>query len=263
MANLKKTPAKKPRKKLRKPGSGQPKKQQPANLPPPIEFPAAQSEAVQPEKPSLLSGLGNLFSPQPADPSSTASLPSLTSSPAEPLSQESERLLSAVPDVIGDNLGAGEPAAEPGDNADDPIAALMAQVAFEEQDIQDTLAEFFDWLSVRFKSDHWKLTDRQARMLGRPSAQLLNSMWARLQNYLPEILAKWCVETPGATAFILACGLVVTPKVMEQVRISRERAKLSRQTIQGRQPGAPKAPGAPAGWKPMVVGRKEAADVDL
>jgi hypothetical protein len=148
---------------------------------------------------------------------------SVGSSP-EQLSQESERLLQGVPDVIGEDVAGSSGDAAPGDVQDqDPIAALMAQVAFEPQDVQDVLAECFDWLSERFESEHWRLTDRQARMLGRPTAQLLNSLWARLGNYLPDILSRWCEETPGAMAFLMAAGMVVAPKVMQQVSISRER----------------------------------------
>jgi hypothetical protein len=129
-----------------------------------------------------------------------------------------------MPKTIGESPEEGAIPAAAG-QVEDPIAALMAQVAFEEEDVKDTLAEFFDWMSERFKSDHWKLTDRQSRILGRPSAQLLNSIWAKLQDYLPDILARWCETTPGATAFILACGIVVLPKAKKQFTISRERRK--------------------------------------
>ena len=137
----------------------------------------------------------------------------------------SARILASVPDVIGDDPAAAGGPVQAASETDDAIAQLMAHVAFEPQDVQDVIAETFDWLSERFKSDHWKLTDRQARMLGRPSAQLLNSMWAKLSAYIPDILSRWCEETPGATAFLLACGMVVVPKVMQQVSISRERSK--------------------------------------
>jgi hypothetical protein len=114
----------------------------------------------------------------------------------------------------------------------------MAQVAFEPQDVQDVLCEFFDWCAERFQSEHWSLTERQARMLGRPTAQLLNSLWVKLQGVLPDILARWCETTPGATAFILAAGIVVVPKVTTQIGISRERAKLEKQKsmVKGPQP---------------------------
>lgn len=138
------------------------------------------------------------------------------------MSPEAERILSGIPEHIGGDVEHGSPAAN-GDETGDAIASLMAQVAFEPQDVQDTLAELFEWLAERFESDHWKLTDRQLRMMGRPSAQLLNSIWVKLQNYIPDILARWCEDTPGATAFILACGIVVVPKVAKQIVISRER----------------------------------------
>jgi len=174
----------------------------------------------------LLEGIGNLFQiPQKkAEPVQPSPAPSSGSSTSEPLSAEAERILRAVPDVIGEDPAGDDPRL--GATIDeDPVAALMAQVAFEPQDVQDVIAETFDWLAERFASDHWRLTDRQARMLGRPSAQLLNSLWTKLSNYLPEILSRWCESTPGATAFLLAAGMVITPKVMQQVSISRERAR--------------------------------------
>jgi hypothetical protein len=202
-----------------------------ANLPEPINVAAARVEKRQPEKSGLLSDLSSLFDPDSLGSQSQSEADSSISSKAtssDPLPAESERLLTHVPDKIGGEADdPGGPADCPGNNlpVDDPIVALMAQVAFETQDVQDVIAEFFDWMAERFESDHWKLTDRQARMLGKPATQLMNSMWLRLQNYLPEILSRWCEETPGATAFILACGIVIAPKVSQQVKISRERAK--------------------------------------
>jgi hypothetical protein len=137
-------------------------------------------------------------------------------------------LLAGIPETIGEADDPGGPADVP---QDDPIAALMAQVAFEPQDVQDALGEFFDWMAERFESDHWKLTERQARMLGRPAAQMANALWVKLQAYIPDILSRWCEETPGATAFILACGIIVVPKVTQQVRISRERAQKARPLV--------------------------------
>jgi hypothetical protein len=206
-----------------------PRQPQPAaNLPEPIDVAAArvqQSEPTPEKKGGLLDDLGSLFSG--ADNPGASPLPSPVSSTGfstEPLSPESERLLSSLPSSIGGEPDdSGVPADVP---TQDPIAALMAQVAFEPQDVQDVIEELFDWLSVRLESDHWKLTERQSRMLGRPAAQLLNSMWLKLQNYIPDILSKWCEDTPGATAFILACGIVVAPKIARQVAIRKERASM-------------------------------------
>jgi hypothetical protein len=234
------------------------KKRQPkpaANLPEPIDVAAARVQQNPPPKQDggLLAEIGSLFTG--ADNPGVMAPPSAASSAASSISTdslppESERLLSSVPDFIG-----GE-ADDPGGPADvpdqDPVAALMAQVAFEPQDVQDVIAEFFDWLAERFDSDHWKLNERQARMLGRPAAQLANSMWLKLQNYLPDILSKWCEETPGATAFILACGIVVFPKVQKQVAISRERAKAERPQLVKEPPKPVQPVSAPAQEKPRV-----------
>jgi hypothetical protein len=203
---------------------------------------------VQPSQPAesggLLSGLNNLFKPQsqaePEAPQAAPSKPSLESSAFEPLSAESERILASVPETIG-----GGEADDPGGPADvpnqDPIAALMAQVAFDPQDVQDTLAEMFDWMAERFQSDHWRLTERQARMGGRPAAMMLNAIWTKLQSYIPDMLSKWCEATPGATAFFLWAGIVVGPKAMKQFSLSRERSK-AKPRVPAPQPAAPAQP---------------------
>lgn len=198
----------------RNPQSAQP-------LPAPVEVQSAQPESPEPS-PNLF-GLGNLF----GSPQSLASAPALASPESSTANYgegaPDEQLLSRVPEVIGD-----DPATEgarPGvPEALDPVAGLMAMVAFEEQDVRETLAEFFDWMAERFKSDHWKLNERQARMLGKPGTLLANALWAKLQAYLPEVLGKWCETTPGALAFLTACGIVIGPKVMQQMQISKRRA---------------------------------------
>ena len=151
-----------------------------------------------------------------------------TFSTTEPLAAESERILDSVPAHIGGEADDPGGPADTGAHGDDPIAALMSQVTFEPPDVQDQLEEFFGWLAERFESDHWKLTDRQARMLGRPTAQLLDSVWAKLCGILPDVIARWCASTPGATAFLLAAGLVVVPKVAKQITISRSRVSPER-----------------------------------
>jgi len=122
--------------------------------------------------------------------------------------------------VIGDE--GGELAGDEPEIGAGEISALLDSIAFEEQDVKDTLEELFEWLSEYFGSDHWKLTPRQVRMLGRPSAQLLNSVWAKLKTRIPDILAAWCETTPGATAFLMAFGLVVVPKGLKQWKLSRD-----------------------------------------
>lgn len=136
------------------------------------------------------------------------------------LSGEQQQQLNAVPDVIGDT----QPAAAGVPNAGaSSMLSVLDNVAFSEQDVTDALTEFFSYLSGRFDSEHWLLTERQQRMLGGPTAQLVNGVWAKLRTKLPDILARWAESTPGATAFMMAFGIVVVPKVMAQVKLSREK----------------------------------------
>ena len=132
----------------------------------------------------------------------------------------------------------------------------MAQVAFEEQDVKDVLCEFFDWLAVKFENDNWKLTDRQSRMLGKPTALLANSMWVKLQSLVPDIIARWCETTPGAMAFLSACGLIVVPKVFNQIKVSRERkAQKQRVREMPSRAAAPARPDFSHGVPSMAGGR--------
>jgi hypothetical protein len=237
------------------------KKRQPkapvANLPEPIDIAAARPAPEPKTEGNLLSGLGSLFQPQPSSTESGILLngsPVDSSHPEDPLPPESERILAGVPETIGDDQGDAAPGPVEVPDAD-PIAALMAQVAFEPQDVQDVIEEFFDWMAERFQSDHWKLTERQSRMLGRPAAQLANSLWQKMQSYVPDILSKWCEETPGAMAFIVACGIVVVPKVSTQLALSRERAKAQAPNVPKPQPISAAVPNVPksvprVNWQP-------------
>lgn len=173
----------------------------------------------------------------PAASSTESTLSSTASYSNEPhrLSPEAEELLRGVPQFIGEAVDEQvEPGASSADvqHIDDPMAALMAQVAFEEQEVKDYLCEFFDRLSDRFDSDHWMLTDRQANLLAKPSAMMANALWAKLMAIMPDILGRWCESTPGASAFLLAVGIVVVPKVTVQVKLSRERKAGAKTMVQ-------------------------------
>jgi hypothetical protein len=195
------------------------------------ELPAPLESAPSPESapaPNLLDGVRNLFqvpNPSTVAANSISSHGSGASLAEGAVSPENLRLLASVPESIGgtvqDEAGA---AAAPGAEAD-PIASLMAQVVFEPQDVQDVLTEFFDWLALRAKSDHWQLSERQGRMLARPLATVLDSLWARLQVLLPDVLGRWCESTPGAMALLMAAGLVIGPKVAKQAAMVRARKK--------------------------------------
>ncbi len=215
----------------------QPRKSQSKPLPPPVELESEARKEPEPQKQNgFLESVGSLFVSQPKEspgPSVHSSPPqtenenhsSKSSGSGSALPADTERKLDAVPDVIGDDpIAAQEGSASL--SADD-FSSLLDAIAFEEQDVRDVLEETFEWLSERFESDHWKLTDRQARMLCRPTAQLLNSIWVKLRDRLPEVLARWCESTPGAAAFLTAFGIVVVPKAMKQVTLSRAKKKIA------------------------------------
>lgn len=157
-----------------------------------------------------------------------------------------------MPDVIGapagDAAAAGD-APEAELTADD-VRELMDSVTFEQQDVQDLLAEFFDWLADKFQSDHWRLTERQMRILGKPTFRLVNVLWQKLEEKLPDVLVAWCAGTPGASAFLLACGIVVGPKIKKQMSLSSARKK--QPAADGQMPSPRKSPTpAPPGAGPV------------
>jgi hypothetical protein len=203
---------------------------QPKNLLPPAEVGQQKSQAEEQRKEGgFLGSLGNLFSgespsqpgPTPLPQKESESRSSTGSSTSERLPDDIERKLEAVPDRIS---GDGEQTeqAPAGQIEKDDFSALLEMVAFEEQDVRDLLEEAFEWMADKFGSDHWKLSERQSRMLGRPTVMLMNSIWLKLRERLPDVLTRWCESTPGAAAFITACGIVVVPKVMKQVSLSRQ-----------------------------------------
>ena len=201
-------------------------------LPPPVDVPV-EASANSPSsaehagaESGLLETLGGMFSsssPQPTTQKPSASVDHggpISSNGNETLTAEQIAQLDALSSPIGDVPG--DPAAAGvGDPAAAGMLAVLDNVAFTTEDVTDALTEFFAFLGERFGSDHWQLSERQGRMLGGPSAQLANAMWAKLREKLPDILTNWCETTPGATAFLMAFGIVVVPKVMKQVKLSR------------------------------------------
>jgi hypothetical protein len=120
------------------------------------------------------------------------------------------------------------------------------------------LEELFEYLAERFDSDHWKLTERQGRMLGKPAAILANSLWQKLCVYLPDILGNWVRNTPGAAAFLMTAGIVIGPKVMQQARLNRERKAIPVQieTTETKKPVASQPqPAIESGGIPVAEGK--------
>lgn len=207
-------------------------------LPPPVEINAAQPAASDGGLFGLRSILGN-GSPQNVEAFSAHSAASSTTEPApgEPLPAESERLVEDIPTAVGETGGAvgrqptgvsGIPAAE------SPIdsAFLQGLISFDAEDVRGVLEEGFDFLAERFDSEHWKLTERQSRMLGRPTTELLTSIWTKLSLLLPDQLAQWCTAMPGLAGFVLTSSIVVGPKIAQQLAVSRQRRAAPKRVIQ-------------------------------
>ena len=216
-------PAKKQRSQAKRQSSPKPspkRNPKPSPLPDAIDVPQPQGQQPEPQS-SLLSHVQNLFQrprePIPSQPDSFEN-----SSTSERLSEESERILDSIPARIG---GEADDPGGPADNGDggdqDPISALMREVAFDREDVEAVLIELFDSLAERFESDHWRLKDRQVKILGKPTTQLLCSVWAKLCAIMPDVVARWCENTPGAMAFLIAAGIVVVPKARKQMALNR------------------------------------------
>jgi len=184
--------------------------------------------------------------------------------PGQPLNAESERILRGIPESISDAPAESDApdalpisSAQPGAEA---IAGLMPEIVFDAEEVQAVLEEAFDWLAQKFDSAHWKLTDRQSRMLGRPTAQLLGSLYAKIGTFLPGVLARWCESTPGAMGFLLASGIVIGPKIATQFQVSRARRQKEAQRVGPRAvPAQPiQRPMGPVGRSPV----RPAAPID-
>jgi hypothetical protein len=147
------------------------------------------------------------------------------------LSADNERIRARVPPIITDipaeeeaaDRDPGEPEIIAEDEAE--LRELMSSFAFEEEDVKEELAELCDWISEIAQSDHWKLSERQKRMLGKPITLLLNSLWVKLADFIPRFFAAWCDRTPGLMASTMACSFVFGPKLWKQIQIQRSRRR--------------------------------------
>lgn len=168
--------------------------------------------------------------------------------PGEPLSAEAESLLAGVPANLGSESADPEPGTIGADVIDpEEIAGLIPEIDFDEGEVREVLEEGFEWMAGFFQSEHWKLTDRQAKMLARPTAQLASTLYGRLAAFLPGFLARWCEETPGAAGVILVGAWVIGPKIAKQVVVSRSRKTLPRAERQAPQPIRPASAVGPVG----------------
>ena len=174
-----------------------------------------------------LSSLVKNLSPQ-AEPEKPAEAESSASSSADSTSTSlpaplDTAALNSVPAVVSDPQAGAEVGEGETISAGEIREMLDDLGDFLEPDVKDVLEEAFDFLAEHFKSDHWKLSERQQRMLARPITRLLNHFWAKLKERIPESLANLAETTPGVAGLIIAVPVVIAPKVVKQVKLSRER----------------------------------------
>jgi hypothetical protein len=177
---------------------------------------AAAVPAPEPEKKTIL---GSLFSSEAAVESSAPSNPPST------ISSEQQAELNAVPDSIGgtnaDKADAAGHALGSGDLGE--MVEFLQSMGIDEDDMQEWLTEGCDFLSEKFKSDHWKLSDRQGRMLAKPYTAVANRLWVKILDWLPGFLGDLAKSSPEAAAMVISTAIVFGPKVAKQVVISRTR----------------------------------------
>jgi hypothetical protein len=137
-----------------------------------------------------------------------------------------ERLDNFPDEISAESATRIDGKAEEGVKSED-IAALSeeAQSLIEEAGVSEIVAEMFDILAEHFGSDHWRLGPRQVRMLGAPLTALLRHVWKKLAEKIPDVLARWCEETPGATMLVVSLGLVVVPRVVQQGKLNKQRGR--------------------------------------
>jgi hypothetical protein len=248
--DLELTPAQHAEKRKKKSAKKRKKAGRPNAKPLPAPVPVAAVEVQS--RPGNQMNLDGIFpqsgagSELPSDPSLNLSEPK----PGEELSPEAEALLSEIDDGGGDAQAApGAPA-----SADSAVlGAMLPDIAFEEEDVRAVLEESFAWLAEKFDSGHWNLTERQSRMLGKPTAELLSGLYMRVREFLPDILLHWCDATPGLMGVLIAGTIVVVPKVKTQVSLSmQKRHQPKRVTAMPARP-SPAQPG-PISSQPVHVG---------
>ena len=203
----------------------------------PAPVPVAGTEAAS--RPPQMN-LEGIFPPNGAG-SSAASDPSsnLTEPrPGEDLPPESEALLGEI--VDGDEPEEIDPAAS---SEASVLSGMMPDIAFDEEDVRAVLEESFAWLADKFDSGHWNLTERQSRMLGKPTAELLSGLYMRLREFLPDILLAWCDATPGLMGVLIAGSIVVVPKVKTQVALSMQKKRQPKRVTEMRPRTSPAVPG--------------------
>lgn len=244
------TSKKKPARK-RKPRSKTSRKRKPAAsnpLPAPVE-PNGQQESAQPESGGGLFGFlkSNPQSnpnPLPADFSGASSSGS-NANYSEPLSAEAERLLSAIPDVIGETHEG--PDLPPGASVEGSpnVGALLGPEVVSAEMLASILKGAFGWVADWRKRDVYRLDEDRAAALAQPWCPVLNSWWERCA---PSFLAQFSAANPGLVSAIITTAVIVGPMVgadLKETAKEKARRPMVREGTSHHNPG-PAAPAKPA-----------------
>jgi hypothetical protein len=167
----------------------------------------------------VLGGIRNMFNkPQSQQPDEPSVGGFATSSTSDGLSSEQQRILDSVPESIAGELGADPALGQAG-------VLIAPETSFDVADVREGIAAVFDWMGNHV-GEHCRLSDRQLSFVSGPTTQVLNASLGGLKEWMPGFLQRWCESTPGATAFLLAWGIVLTPMGIAQLGVMRERARV-------------------------------------
>jgi hypothetical protein len=139
-------------------------------------------------------------------------------------------LLDTVPDVVGNGVP-GQPGpdgslpspVEGESGSPDLVSSMLANVTFKEEHVKRILSSIFDFVATKLDDDGLKLTGWKLEMVGEPTAQMANAMWAAFMAKMPDLVSKWCETTPGASAFMAAWGSVGTIMIISHMQVVSER----------------------------------------
>ena len=242
---------KKPARK-RKPRNKASRKRKPAAsnpLPAPVE-PNGRQESAQPSNGDGLFGFLKANpqpnpNPLPADFSGASSHGSKASY-SEPLSAEAERLLSAIPDVIGEtHEGGTDFPAGPSVEGSPNVGTLLGPEVVTAEMLAAILKGAFGWVADWRKREVYRLDEDRAAALAQPWCPVLNSWWER---WAPSFLAQFSAANPGLVSAIITTAVIVGPMVgsdLKETAKEKARRPMVREGTSHHNPG-PAAPAKPA-----------------
>jgi hypothetical protein len=222
-------------------------------LPSPVE-PAVPG--IEESEPAASGGLFGMFRSNPADSSGDSSAGSVTASySGEPLSAEAERLLSSIPDTIGEaeedtTAGPDLPGGASEEGAGS-LGALLGPEVVSKELLASILKGSFGWIAEWRKRDVYQLDDSRAAMLAEPWAPVLNQWWERIA---PSFLMQFSQANPGLVAAVLTTAVVVGPMIGADMKETAKEKTARRSMVrEGTSHHAPAAPSGARQAKPAAT----------